>query len=221
MSCGPLWTDGRRGTLLRRTLIAGLAGAVTGLSGCAIVPPGGVTSASPSPTVSATTAVPSSPGTSAPATSPPPQSATAVPTATPDAPTASPTAAPSAVKATGTLLTYSNMVSDQLTGTCQTTKDAPGFMLSDAQNDFYGTVDLAVVLKAGREAVTSVRADFGEDFEGTTRKLAHPETGTSATVSAKGSTYTVKGKVRMYEGSSKKGTLVPFTLTVTCAGDTW
>jgi len=119
------------------------------------------------------------------------------------------------------MLTYSNLVSDQLSGTCQTTKDAPTFALADAKNDFYGTVDVVVVLKAGREAVTSLRADFGEDFEGTPRKLTHPDTGTSASVSAKGSTYTVKGKIRMYEGKSKKGTLVPFTVTVTCDGDNW
>ena len=40
---------------------------------------------------------------------------------------------------------------------------------------------------------------IGEDFEGTTRKLVHPDTGTSAKVSVKGSTYTVTGKVLMYD----------------------
>ena len=215
--------DGRVGATSRRgrgVVAGGLVGLATALSGCAVDPPDGVTTAPPSPTISRTTAAPCPSVTGTP---PLPSATTIVPTPTSTTATSTitPTAAPSAVKATGSMLTYSNLVSDQLVGTCQTTEDAPGFTLSDAQNDFYGTVDATVVLKAGREAVTSVRADFGEDFEGTTRKLTHPETGTSATVSAKGSAYTIKGKLRMYEGSSKQGTLVPFTIAVTCAGDTW
>lgn len=213
-------------------LLIGLAGLAVGLSGCAIVPPAGVTTA-PSPSVSGGTVLSPSPGVSpsalptasatVPATTAPVTSAPATPTAAPTtaAPTATPTGVPGAVKATGSMLTFSNVVSDELAGTCQTVKDAPTFTLTDAKNDFYGTVGVVVVLKPGREAVTSVRADFGEDFEGTKRKLVHPDTDTSATVSAKGSTYTVKGKILMYEGSSKKGSLVPFTITVTCAGDNW
>lgn len=205
---------------LGRLLIAGVAGLAVGLSGCAIVPPAGSPAPSPPPSASTTPdpsipVSPTAPVTSSPTAEPEPtESATPTPSPTP-----STTAA--AVKATGNMLTYSNLVSDQLAGTCQTTKQTPTFTLSDAKNDFYGTVDVVVALEAGREAVTSVRADFGEDFEGTTRRLSHPESGTSATVSAKGSTYTVKGKLRMYEGSSKSGTLVPFTLVVECAGDNW
>ncbi len=230
MSDERLRWDGR-GRALRhhasRLLIAGLAVAV---AGCAIVPPEGAATGSPSPSVPSTPAGPS-PSSTPPVTTEPTQSPTDVPTespsvtpttATPTATsTATPTAAPEGVKATGSMLTYSNLVSDQLTGTCRTTKDVPTFTLSDANNDFYGTVDIVVVLKAGRGAVTSLRSDFGEDFEGTSRRLIHPDTGSSATVSAKGSTYTVTGKALMYEGSSKKGILVPFTITVTCAGDNW
>ena len=195
-------------------LIAGLTGMVVGITGCAIVPPGTeVTTTSPPPTTPSVS-VPSSTETSPPA-SQPTESATSIPAGTP---TATPTGAPKA-KATGSLLTFSNLVSDQLVGTCQVKKKTPTLTLSDARNDFYGTVDVVVALAAGRDAVTSLRVDFGEDFEGTTRRLAHPDTGTSAKVSAKGSTYTVSGKLLMYEGSSKKGSLVPFTITVACAGD--
>ncbi len=190
------------------------------LTGCGVVQPG--TPATTSPTVASPTPTLTE-GSPSPAPSQPTESATPTNSPTPTGtstatPTGSPTGTP-AVKATGTLLTFSNLVSDQLTGTCQVKKDVPTLTLADKKNDFYETVEIVVTLKAGRDAVASVRAAFGEDFEGTTRKLVHPDTGTSAKVSVKGSTYTVTGKVLMYEGSSKKGSLVPITLTATCAGE--
>lgn len=208
---------------MKRRLIAGVAGLVVGLTGCAIVPPGTVVTGSPSPSPSPSPTAPSTPAPSPSEPSPSPSLPTATATATPTpTPTGGATATPTtgtAVTATGSLLTFSNLVSDQLTGTCRIRKQAPTLTLSDAKNDFYGTVDVVVALTTGRDAVTSLRADFGEDFEGTPRKLVHPDTGTSAKVSIKGSTYTVTGKALMYEGSSKKGSLVPITLTVACAGD--
>lgn len=219
MKCGSRSVDARGEAPARRAcgrLVVGVTGLVVGLTGCAIVQPGTV--ATNSPTASATSVA------SSPAASPSPTLPTDPGSTLSSSPTATPTAtstAGSAVKATGSLLTYSNLVSDQLTGTCRTKKNAPTLTLSEAANDFYGTVEVVVVLESGRQTVASVRSDFGEDFEGVARKLVHPDTGTSATVSAKGSTYTVTGKLRMYEGSSKQGTLVPFTITATCAGTDW
>lgn len=213
---------------VKRRLIAGVAGLAVGLAGCALVPPGTAATTSPSPSSMApSTPAPSSPGAS-PSPTQPSESATQ-PTESPTSPTptstgtvtptatTTPTGAP-AVKATGSLLTFSNLVSDQLAGTCQVKKEVPTLTLADKKNDFYETVDVVLALKAGREAVSTLRVNFGEDFEGTTRKLVHPDTGTSAKVTVKGSTYTVTGKLLMFEGSSKKGSLVPFTLTVACAG---
>lgn len=211
----PLRVDGR-GVRWHLAAGAALVGLALGLSGCGIVQPAATAPPSPSPTGSAATVLPTSPATSAPST---PPTESAAPTSTPT--TAAPTTTPGAVTAKGSLLTYTNLVSDQLAGTCSTTKGAPTIALSDAANDFYGTVDVTAVLKAGRDGVASIRGDFGEDFEGTARRLVYPDTGATATVSANGSAYTLTGKLLMYEGSSKKGSLVPFTLTVECAGDTW
>lgn len=219
---------------LKRTGIGRTAWATAGavlalaLTGCAVVQPGTPATTSPSVTSPSPTLTEGSPSPSlSPSPTQPTQSVTPTPSTTPTGtpsptatatPTSSPTGGP-AVKATGTMLTFSNLVSDQLAGACEVKKGVPTLTLADKKNDFYETVEVVVALKAGRDAVASVRAAFGEDFEGTTRKLVHPETGTSAKLSAKGSTYTVTGKILMYEGSSKKGSLVPFTVTATCAGE--
>ncbi|MEA4944174.1 MAG: lipoprotein LpqH [Propionicimonas sp.] len=209
-----------------RGLVAAVAGLALGLSGCAVTPPPEVRTPSPSATVTSSTpaatgtATPSSPATT-------PSGTTPVASATPGSPSgsASPTASSApptaAVKATGKLLTFTNLVSDQLTGTCQTVSQVPTFTLADKANDFYGTVTASARLTAAKSVVDEVRLDFGEDQEGVTRKLVHPASGTSATVADEGSRYTLKGKLMMYEGASKSGSLVPFTLTVECAGSSW
>ncbi len=147
----------------------------------------------------------------------------ATPTATP---TPGSTQAPPASKATGSLALFAP-VTTVLAGRCETKSGAPTVTLADHKNDFYGTVDVTLVLKSGKAAVDSVDITFGEDSEGFTWKLSYdsaaPAAGTSAKLAVSGSTYKVSGKVKALE--TRKGKkleeVLPFTLVAKCAGSQW
>lgn len=117
---------------------------------------------------------------------------------------------------------YQNLVSDAMVGTCRKVGGRPTLVLADANNDFFETVDVTVVLSADARTVTSLVAEFGEDSEGVTRRITAPDgTGTSATLAVSGGTYKVTGDARMREGGATVGTTVPYTVTVKCAGRDW
>ena len=187
----------------KRTVVAATTGIAialtTGVAGCTLLP--GTNSASPTPIQVVT--VPPTPSGAA------------------TSPSASPSA-PEAVEATGQLSLYSkNLVTKTLVGTCAVTNGKPTVTLADNNNDFYGTVDLAVVLDADAGQVARIAGAFGEDAELITRKLVHPVKGTSAKLVASGGTYRVSGKLMVYEDASKKGSLIPFNLTAKCASSNW
>jgi len=169
--------------------------------------------------------------TGAPATSPAPTRASSVTTSTPSAtatPTVSatsPSASPSTVvpvKATGRLSLYkSNLVTKALVGTCVVVDGKPTVTLADHKNDFYGTVDLTVVLSADGGEVASIAGAFGEDSELHTWKLVHPAKGTSAELVTSGGVYRISGKLMAYVDGATTGDLLPYSLTATCASSGW
>jgi len=134
----------------------------------------------------------------------------------------SPSTTPSprpAVKATGRLSFHkANLVSEALVGTCSVVAGKPTVTLADHQNDFYTTVDLVIVLGAGGGEVSSLLGNFGEDQEKlATRRLVHPDKGTSAALSTSGAGYRISGNAMLYEGDAKSGSLIPYKITATCA----
>lgn len=149
------------------------------------------------------------------------------PSATPsESDTSTPTASPAVVKASGSLSMYA-AVTKKLGGTCGTKDGASTITLADHANDFYGTVDVTLVLKTGKAAVDSVDVAFGEDSEGFTWKLSYdsakPVTGTSAKLVTAGNTYTVSGKLNAVETRKGKSIeeVLPFKLVAKCANAKW
>jgi hypothetical protein len=175
----------------------------TGLAGCTLFAANPATSPVPSQTGSA--------GTS---------SSPATPTGSPTSPSATPSNA--AVKATGQLSLYkNNLVTKAFTGTCVVAKGKPTVTLADHSNDFYGTVDLSIVLNADGGEVASIAGAFGEDSELITRTLVHPVKGTSALLVTSGGVYRISGKLMVYEDGAKSGTLIPYSITAKCASRDW
>jgi hypothetical protein len=130
------------------------------------------------------------------------------------------------VNATGQMSLYKNVVSKNFTGSCTRVAGVPTLNLSDQDNDFFGTVAVAVVLAADEGSVTSVKANLGEDSEGITRRLVYQDApkakGTSAKLVAGGGTdFMVTGTALVYEDASKSGSLIPFSVSVVCAGVNW
>jgi len=165
-----------------------------------------------------------SPATS-PAPSQPASAATSSPPVTPTVSPASPSAsqtAPAAVKASGQLSLYkNNLVTKAFTGTCVVASGKPTVTLADHKNDFYTTVDVTIVLSADGGEVASIAGAFGEDSEVITRKLVHPDKGTSALLVTSDGVYRISGKLMVYENESKTGTLIPYSITAKCAKSDW
>lgn len=130
------------------------------------------------------------------------------------------------VKATGRMSLYKNLVSKKFSGSCALVDDLPTLSLADQNNDFFGTVSMAIVLEADQGAVRAVKASLGEDTEGITRRLVYQSSpkvkGTSANLVASGGTdFTVTGTAMVFEDASTKGTLIPFSVSVKCASADW
>ena len=193
-----------------RTALAVLGiGLAVGLSGCGT---GEGVDFTPKPVVTITPSTPS-----------PSSTATQSPTAS-QSPTNSPSATP-AVKASGSLTFFkANLVSDTFKGTCRTAGEAPTISLADSKNDFYGTVELEIVLDRAKKQVASIAGDFGEDSELITRQIAYnsakPAKGTSAALKTSGNTYTITGKAEMFEDGTATDP-IPFTIKAKCARTGW
>lgn len=185
--------------------------------------PGGPTSSGPTDAPISSPAVTSEPSATpvetgvtpseTPTSSLPSQSAT---------PTAAPTEKPATAKAT--MMLYENLVSDKLKGTCSTTAAGPAFDVSDKKNDFFETVAASAVLTSDKKAVTSIVADLGEDSEGVTRKLVYAtpaKSGETAVLTVSGKTFKISGQALMFENGSRTGSLIPYSLSVTCSADVW
>ena len=145
---------------------------------------------------------------------------------TPSVSATSPSATPStvaAVKAAGRLTFHkANLVSKALVGTCTVVAGKPTVTLADHKNDFYSTVDLAIVLAADGGDVASIVGTFGEDQEKlATRTMVHPDKGTSAHLSTSGGEYRISGNAMLYEGDAKTGSLIPYSIVATCARSDW
>jgi len=176
------------------------------LGGCGLLPGSSPTRSLPTQTVS----TPTTPSVSM----------------TPSVSATSPSATPSTVvtvKATGRLSFHkANLVSKALVGTCTVVAGKPTITLADHKNDFYTTVDLVIVLAADGGDVVSIVGNFGEDQEKlVTRKMVHPDKGTSAHLSASGGAYNITGNAMLYEGDAKTGSLIPYNISATCAKSDW
>jgi lipoprotein antigen len=184
---------------IRTVLAAGLAVA---LSGCAI---GARPAWSPSPVVVTTPSAPS-----------------AAPVDSPTTPSATPTKAP--VKGTGSLKFFMDVGSDFVT-TCQRVDDAPTLVMTDLKNEFFTAVEITTTLNAAGTAVAAIDGTMGEDAEGNQWIMAYKAAplikGTSATLKASGSTYTIRGTAMMYVGEDKSRQLTPFTMVVRCGSRDW
>ncbi len=197
--------------------IAVTAGAALAVTGCARTQPGGVVAPSPGASASDTPMVGESPTTT------PSESASTSPTAaTSTSPTSTASSGP-AVKATGTLKLFAP-TSKKLAGTCQNKAGAPTLTVADRKNDFFHTVDAAVVLTGDKSAVSTVTIALGEDSDEITRTItydaAKPTAGVSAKLGVKGAVYTVSGKLANAEDGTPAGT-IPVTLVITCASTKW
>ncbi|HEY3545112.1 MAG TPA: hypothetical protein VGK17_03360 [Propionicimonas sp.] len=195
----------KRTAVVAATGMAALLAA--GLGGCGLaVPSANPTHSTPAPVVSTPVTTPS---------------ASVTPTVS-VTPSVTPSESP-AVEATGRLSFHkANLVSKDLAGTCAVVAGKPTVTLADHSNDFYTTVDLVIVLTADGGDVASVVGNFGEDQEKlVTRKMVHPDKGTSARLSASGAEYRISGNAMLYEGDAKSGSLIPFTITATCATSDW
>ncbi|MGV8910183.1 MAG: hypothetical protein ACOH1Y_14475 [Propionicimonas sp.] len=176
----------------------------TGLTGCTLFTGSPATSPAPSPVLS-----------SAASTRP------ATPTVSPTSASPSPSPA-EPVDATGQLSLYkNNLVTKAFEGTCEVAKGEPTVTLADHSNDFYGTVDLTIVLSADGGKVVSIAGTFGEDSELITRKLVHPDKGTSAVLVTSGAGYRISGKLMVFEDGAKTGTLIPYSIVAKCASSDW
>jgi hypothetical protein len=141
------------------------------------------------------------------------------------APSQTPTPSPSVVtaKATGSMKLYANEVSSRFSGTCKIS-DTIKIAVGDHANDFYGTVDVTVVLDSEATKVGSMLAVFGEDSEGITRKISYngdaPAKGTSAKLVAAGQRYQISGSGLATETRNGKDStrLIPYSLDLTCSG---
>lgn len=206
-------------TPLHVTKAIAVASLAASLSACSWL--GGDWSATGGPQVSVTSLPPSPTPTPSASSTP---SATITPTRTP---TSTPTSTPSkpAAKGTGSMTLFSNAVSNAFVSTCRTAKGLPTIVLTDNNNDFFGTVDLTLVLNPAARAVALIDGEFGEDSEGITRKLAfsaaRPAKGASAVLTTSGMTYKVAGKAMVYEDGAKQGSLVPYSITAKCASVDW
>lgn len=189
-----------------------MAGLAVSLSACSWL--GGDSFATQVPQASVTPANPS------PTPRPTPASTTPSPTATPSRTPTKP-----AAKGTGSMTLFSNAVSNAFVSTCKTAKGSPTIVLTDNNNDFFGTVDVTLVLNSAASAVASIDGVFGEDSEGITRKLAfaaaRPAKGASAVLTKSGMTYKVVGKAMVYEDGAKQGSLIPYSITAKCASSDW
>lgn len=190
-------------------------------AGCGQVPPT-ATSAVPStsPSISPAEASPSASASASPGSSVSP-SATHSTSATPSSSTTAKDGP--AIKATGSLKLYAQ-ASKKLAGTCRTTGGNPTIVLADHKNDFFHTIDTALVLNPAKKTVSKLTIDLGEDSELITRKLSYdaatPAAGSSAVLTAQGSTFKITGKLASSEDGKDAGTM-PVTLTVVCAGSDW
>lgn len=135
-------------------------------------------------------------------------------------PSATPSKAATAV-ATGSMALYKNVVTTKLVGTC-TMGEQPIFTLADPKNEFFQTVDLAVVLDTDTGQVTSMSAVFGEDQEEITREIVYtsinPVKGTSAVLKTSGKKYQISGTAQAVEDDrgTKSSRLLPFAVTINC-----
>lgn len=199
---------GRTGRRGRAVAVAAAGGLAVMLAACA---PSASSTPTPTPTVMSS---------SVPTATPPPSSPTA--SSTPSSPTSTPSVNP-VVKATGSLALYAD-VSSTLTGTCHVVDGVPTLELADHSNEFFGTVDVVIELSPERDAVASLTADLGEDFEQIERRISYdaekPAKGTSTKLTVSGSTYKLTGKAKNVEEGKDAGT-IPFAITATCAGSDW
>jgi hypothetical protein len=204
-----LWLNGEK--MSKRTAVVAATGMATmlaaGLAGCGLVPGTTPTQSIPTPAVSTPVETPS---------------ASVTPSVPVTSPSATPTAAP-AVKATGQLTFFkNNVVSKAFVGTCAVVGGKPTVTLADHKNDFYNTVDLTIVLAEDGGDVASISGAFGEESEKlTTRTLVHPDKGTSARLVVSDGEYRIGGNAMLYEGGSKSGSLIPYSITATCAKSDW
>ncbi|MFT4216459.1 MAG: hypothetical protein QM619_04640 [Micropruina sp.] len=178
------------------------------LTGCAKTPPVPVPTPG-APSVSETASESASPS----------GSSTTATTGTPST-SETPSLAPVA-KATGSLTLYSE-ASTKLAGTCRTASGAPTLAVADRSNEFFGTIDVTLVLNARKNAVTRLTIALGEDSDQVTRTLAYraePQAeGTSAKLTGSGSGFAVTGMLANTENGKASGP-VPVTLKITCAGE--
>ncbi len=164
-----------------------------------------------------------SPNTPQPTNTGAPVTPAVIPSGVPsDTPSVAPsTTAPATGKASGSMKLYANEVSSRFTGTC-TVGDTIKIAVGDHANDFYGTVDVTVVLNGDATKVASVMAVFGEDTEGISRQISYngsaPAKGTSAKLTAAGQRYQVSGNGLAVETRNGKDSsrLIPYSLDLTC-----
>lgn len=193
-------------------LVAGVAAGTLLFSGCAD-PLNWGSAFAPKPSTSA----PRPPVTSAPVT--PATTPSTVPSQTPSEEPSE--TAPATGKATGSMKLYANEVSSRFSGTC-TVGDTIKIAVGDHANDFYGTVDVTVVLDAAATKVNSMTAVFGEDSEGITRQISYngsaPAKGTSGKLTAAGQRYQISGTGLAVETRNNKNSsrLIPYALDLTC-----
>ena len=142
--------------------------------------------------------------------------------AAPPTPSGAPSSrTPATGKASASMKLYTNEVSSRFTGTC-TAGDTITIAVADRANDFYGTVDLTVVLDAAATKVASMTAIFGEDSEGITRRISYdgtaPAKGTSAELTAAGQRYQLSGTGLAVETRDGKDSSrpIPYSLDLTC-----
>ncbi len=139
-------------------------------------------------------------------------------------PSAVPTTDP--VDASGSMSMYMK-VTDQMSGTCQTTEDGPTIKLNDSANDFYEVIDFTILLDAEKAEVQSVAGTFKTDTEGFAWALsydgANPVAKTSAKLSVSGDKYTVSGKIQTEQ--TRKGKtrteVLPYKIVATCESSDW
>lgn len=116
---------------------------------------------------------------------------------------------------------YANEVTSRFSGTC-TVGDTIKIAVADQANDFYGTVDLSVVLDADATRVASILSIFGEDTESITREISYsgdaPAKGTSAKLTTAGTRYKISGTGLVVETRNGKDSsrLIPYSLDLTC-----